>query len=174
VFHSLGARLPDEIQINHEISNNHVAYTDIRLMDIPQALIDKEQVILGEGIDVFLARVYEPRMELLPERAEIQINYEGVIIGNDGLVRAQLLIYGGREVTSRITFFVNHQPVQVNAADFIELQLAEGQMTLLDVELMLDELDDYNALYAIMMATGEDYLIQDNMFKTRTLLLVSE
>ena len=69
---------------------------------------------------------------------------------------------------------MNHEPVQINGgADFIEVQMEYGQMALIDVSLSLNDLDHFNSIYAMMMATGEDYHGQD-IFKTWTLLLVNE
>jgi len=174
-YHHLFAPLPNEIQINSEIYNTHAIYIHTNFFEIPQSLIDAEQLFLSSDEDVISLREFIPRIDFIPYGENLQINYEDVIIARNGNARFQLLVYGGQEVRNRITFFVNHQPVQVNNADFIEIQMINGQVALINVELELDNLaDDLNALYAIMMAAGTDYLIQDNMFKTPTILLVNE
>ena len=137
-------------------------------------MIDDEQAFLPEHEDALVMLKYVPRLELLPVNKVPQINHEGLIMANNNHVMLQLLLYGGQEVTNRITFFVNHQPVQVNGVDFVEVKLTSGQMALVMVELMLDDLEHFNSLYAVMMATGDGYRLQDNMFKTPTLLLVNE
>lgn len=144
-------------------------------MDIPQILIDEEQAFRPEIEDIWDLIDHSPRLEILPEDEELQINYENLIITQNGHMNVQLLLYGGEEVTNRITFFVNHSPVQVNGLDFIEIQMEHRQMALVEVEveLELDELDHFNSFYAIMMTTGDDYHVQD-MFKTPTLLLINE
>ena len=103
----------------------------------------------------------------------MQFNYEGVIIANNYNATVSLFVYGGHEVTNRITFFVNHKPVKVNGVDFLEVQMKYGQMLLIDIELSLDNLNEFNSLCAIMMTTGSDYTTQE-MFKTRSILLVNE
>ena len=98
--------------------------------------------------------------------------HASIIYAKDGLINFELQIFGGQEVTSRITFFVNHSPVLANGADFIELTMEQGKMTTIPIQIEIDSLDDLNSI-AIAMTTGDDYQLQD-IFKTRTLLLVNE
>ena len=167
-FHDLFARFPDEIMINSEIQNSSTNYLEVELVELSERMIESETDHFG------FFTTGTPRLWLLPEGIDHQINLADVIVTQDGRVNAQLLVYGGQEVRSRLTVFVNHQPVQVNGADFIEIQMQDEQMLALDIELVLDELDYFNSLYVMMMATGEDYLLQDDMYKSPSILLIYE
>jgi len=123
--------------------------------------------------DVYTFLDQHPRIGIFPYGEEIDPDYQGVISTENGRATVHLFVYGGQEVTNRITVFVNHLPVRINGADFIEVQMSQGKMAIFDLELELAELDHFNSLYAIMMTTGEDYHLQD-IFKTRTVLLVNE
>jgi len=170
VFHTLGARFPEEILINDRIQNTLSNYTNIQLIEVPQNLIDEEHSFSLEDVSRLK---WSPRIEILPAEADLQINYEDLIVANNGYVQIQLLLYGGPEAVSRITFFVNHQPVAVNGVDFIEIQMESGQMALVQVELTLTELNDFNSLYAIVAMPNIDHIVP-GIFKTQTLLLVSQ
>ena len=149
-------------------------YIDVELQPIPQNILTDEQHRMEAGVNFEQWLAAWSRIGIIPTDTEIQLNYDGVIQAEDGAVNVSLFVYGGMEIRSRITFFVNHQPVQVNGgADFIEVQMQDGEMAVIDVELSLEALEDFNSFYAMMMATGEDYHGQD-IFKVRTLLLVNE
>jgi len=173
IFHSLTATIPAEILISSETAGNFIEYSDAYLELVPLELLTNEEVgsYVDEAFESQLTHL--PNIGLLPSEGELQLDYEGVIFADDGQVTIRLFVYGGQEVTNRITLFINHQPVQVNGVDFIEVEMEVGQMAVIDLILDVDELSHFSSLYAIMMTTGEDYHVQD-IFKTRTLLLVSE
>lgn len=173
-FHNIITTFPYEVEINSQTKGSFVADIDVELKSIPQNILADEQHRMEGGVDFEQWLAAWSRIGMIPTGTEIQLNYEGVIRAEDGEINLSLFVYGGEEIRSRITFFVNHQPVQINGgADFIEVQIQDGQMALIDVELSLADLEDFNAIYAMMMATGADYHAQD-IFKVRTLLLVNE
>ena len=172
IFHALSVGMPAEIEINSETVGSFTRDTSTQLQTIPQEILYEEQVRLPEGMGLDFALAQFPRIGMFPHNSNIQLNYEGVIFAESGQAKVSLFVYGGQEVTSRITFFVNHQPVQVNDVDFIEVQMEHGQMALVNIELSLDEPDHLNALYAVMMTIDDDSL--QRIFKTSTLLLVNE
>jgi len=175
IFHSLSATIPAEIYINSEISASFSSYFSNQLKEIPQEILEYDAYLRGIEIDdIHIYLDHAPRIGFFPYGEEIVLDYQRVI-STDSATNANvhLFLYGGQEVTSRITLFVNHIPVRVNGADFIEIEMERGKMAVLNLELELTELEHFNSLYAIMMTTGEDYHFQD-IFKTRTVLLVNE
>ena len=173
IFHALTATIPAEILMNSGAQSTWIEYSDFRLDPISENIIIDEEVYLytNESLEELLVQF--PRIGLSPSEGELQLNYEEVIFAHDGQVMLRFFVYGGQEVTNRITFFVNHQPVQINDADFIEVSMEHGKMAIIDVAFSLeDDASHFNSLYAIMI-TGGDAQMQD-IFKTRTLLLVNE
>lgn len=173
IFHALTATIPAEILIERNTVNSARGYTHTELESIPEEVIVLEEASLQEGESFEEILVQFPRIGLFPKESELDVHFSGIIPASGGQVDLRMFVYGGHAVTSRITLFVNHQPVQVNGADFVEIEMEVGQIAVVDLTLYVDELFHFNSLYAIMMTTGEDYLIQD-IAKTRTLLLVNE
>jgi len=173
IFHALSATIPAEILISSETDRDTIGYFHTELEPIPDEILIliEESLQEDESFEDILAQF--PRVGLFPYDSELDIFYEGAISSSGSQVNLRMFIYGGEAVTSRITLFINHQPVQVNGADFIEVQMEDGQIALIDLDIELENLEHFNSIYAIMMTTGEDYLIQD-IVKTRSLLLVSE
>ena len=177
-FHNLITTFPAEISINAQTQASFIADTDFELQPILQEILDTEQYqferegLSDWNLDDWLES--RTRIGIMPYGSDIQLNYEGIITAKDGEVNLSVLIYGGKAIRSRITFFVNHQQVAINGnAHFIEVEIETGKALLLDVTLSLDHLEDFNALYVMMMATGNDFHDQD-IFKARTVLLVNE
>ena len=169
-FHNLSENLPAELVINSQPIIPYWSSVIATLQPIPKEILEEEK----SRSDVLDLRFKEfVRMGIFPCGYDFEFRYEGAIFAKDGVANFSLFAYGGLEVASRITFFVNHQPIQVNDIDFIELQMEHGQMTFVDIELTLDNLANFNSLYAVMMTTGEDFHLQ-HIFKTPTLLLVNE
>jgi len=173
ISHSMTSAFPIELEINHEIEKILNGNSMSVLQPISQEILDAEVRRLDPNIDLALNFQHFPRVSIFPNEAEFQLIYEGIVIAENGRARLTFLTYGGEESLNRITFFVNHKSVQVNGYDFIEVQMEHGKMLMIDVDLTLDSLDAYNTIYALMMAAGSEYEVQD-VFKTPTLLLVNE
>lgn len=149
------------------------ANTQANMLPISQEVLNAERSWLGEGIDLELDFQIFPRVSILPYRHEFETLYEGIIVADDGHIQFTLFAYGGKELLNRITFFVNHQPIQFEGYDFIEIQMLDGKMLKLDVSFTVGDLESFNSLYAIM-ATAEPSEAIETIFKTPTLLLVNE
>ena len=171
-FHSLVSTLPREISINHEIQKTLVGHSTISLQPISQDIIDAEMEWFVEEADLEASLRGFRRLSIIPDGAEFQLYYEGIIEAADGQVNFTFLTYGGEESRRRITFFVNHEPVQVAGFDYIEIDMEHGQMLMLDISLTLENLDQYNTIYALMATSGE--ASNHDVFKTPTLLLINE
>ena len=174
-FHSLITTLPSEVMINNEVNGDFIAYRVSHLQPIDEKILVEEQRRAeneGIGFNDFLS--FRSRIGLFPKERGIELNYEDILKAENGFINLTLLVYGGQEISSRITFFLNHEPVQINnGADFIEVSMEHGQMALIDVTLEIEDDMELGSLYALMMATRDEYENQD-IFKTTTLLVVNE
>jgi len=172
-FHHLSHTFPAEITVEYAPTNPSRRYKTANLQPILPEIVDMEKKRLQPG-DTLESRLEEfVRIGIFPDDSDVKLNYEDIIVAKDGVARFSLFVYGGLDVTSRITFWVNHEPVQFNDVDFIDVQMEQGKMALIDIELKFLDLATFNSLYALMMTTNEDFH-QQHMFKTWTLLLVNE
>lgn len=176
-FHNLSSTMPGEISINYNIEHKLIGKIIDNLQPISQEILEAEEKWLAEWIgpdvDLELDLQSFPRMNISPRDSDFQLMYEGAIFVEEGHVNFTFLTYGGEEARNRITFFVNHQPVQVNGFDYLEVQMENGQMLKLEISLELENLDTFNTIYALRSVAGMDYESYD-VFKTPTLLLINE
>jgi len=172
MFHAITSTLPREISINYEIQKTFLGNTTSELQPISQEIMDVEMSWLGEGIDLESNLRRFRRMSIIPTDIEFQVYYEGIIKAEDGYVHFIFLTYGGEESRRRITFFVNHEPIQVDGFDYIEVDMEYGKMLMMEINLRLDNLNRYNIIYALMATSGTAY--DHDVFQTPTLLLISE
>jgi len=173
IFHPLSVTLPLEIKINQEIPMNFEVFRDIHFEEISPDILDQAQnFFLVEGcINEFIETW--PFYGIFPAEKEFSLPHDGKVTADEGNVQVNLILFGGQEVTKRITFFVNDQPISVSGQDFIEIEMKNGMMAVTELNLELEQLQSFNTLYAIIMTTGSDFRTQD-IFKTQTLLLVNE
>jgi len=172
-FHALGQTGSMHVKVENEVSNELQAMVSLDLEPLSEVVLTAERKWLGEEANLELDFQNAPRIAILPDGAEFELHYYGVIMAEDSYARFTFFAYGGEEVMNRIVFFVNHEPVQVSGYDFIEIQMEAGNMLKVDVRLQLDDLETFNALYA-MMTTPELTGPIQTLFKTQTLLLVNE
>jgi len=175
-FYSSHTHLPmvlAQLKISSRVENRQQGFTTTDFQPISEEIhqFHRRWLTENEAVEDILAEF--PRLLLFPTGEESYFDFGGIITANDNKVLASLIVYGGQEVTSRVTFFVNHQPVAVNGYDFIEIQMRDGQMLLIELELTVEDLSQFNSLYAMMMPIGEDYLVQ-GMYGTHPVLLVNE
>jgi hypothetical protein len=172
IFHALTATLPSEIRINRNVLSSFEIFRDVQFEELSASVLTQiEDFLVSENVEGVLEDW--PLMGLFPNEEALSLTYDGIIESDSGVAQLNLFVLGGREVTHRITMFVNHQPVRVNAADFIELEMQSNRIAVIPLELQLENLEAYNSVYAIMMTNGADYHEQE-IYKTRTLLLVEK
>ena len=172
MFHSVMSALPREININHEIQKTYYGNIIMELQPIPQHIIEDEIRWLGEETDIDLSLRQFRRTSIIPADIELQAHYEGIIKAEDGYAHFTFLTYGGEESRRRVTFFVNHEPIQVDGFDYIEVDMEHGQMLMLEISLKLENIDRYNIIYALMATSGEAY--DHDIFKSPTLIIINE
>lgn len=168
-YHSLNAILPQEIQFECEplIQKEPIGFKESKLEEIPQTIKDKSKFIqntdsidsLDEGVNIDL------------------ISMEGdtkLFNAKNKKVKLKLVLYGGIEAAYRTTIFVNHIPVKVMGADYIETKTKKGKMTTVEFELDTSNYNELNTIYSITVPSGKDYLAVEYFpIKTKSALLVN-
>lgn len=91
----------------------------------------------------------------------------------NGFVTFKVRLYGGPEADNNITVFVNHQPVQINGADYLAVRTVKGKMVEATVTLDVSSFGKLNTLYAIASSTGRDSDLTETL-KTDSILLVNQ
>ena len=171
-FHNLSYSVQGEVRINYPINNRLSENVNVELESITQEVINAEEERLGEGnLEDFLKSFR--RVSILPYGHDFELHYEGSITVEDGNASFIFLAYGGCESLNHITFFVNHEPVQINGYDFIEVQMEHEKMVMIEVSMTFDNLEAFNSLYAIMAIPNITESLE-TMHKTTTLLLINK
>lgn len=167
IYHSLSATLSQEIEFQADLSGDKKLqpYKDAVTEDIPEEIKNQAETVLTDGSSDYLDETTVN--ELLPEDPD-----QNLITATNGKAKLKFRIYGGLETTYRTTIFVNHTPVQVKGADYIETTLQKGKMNTVEIELDTSAYDKLNTIYAISVVSGKDYLTNNNSpLKTKSLLL---
>ena len=172
-FHQLSATLPSEIRIRSFMLSNFDVFHAVELEEMSQDILEELKNFFDSEYNIEELLRTNPIFNLFPVGGKVSLEYIDSVLTFNETIRLNLFLTGGEEVTSRITFFINQEPVQVNESDFIEINMEIGKMTIIPVEIVAENIDDYDILYAIMMTTGADYHIQE-IFKTPALILIRE
>lgn len=170
IYHSLAANTPNEIYFKSGSVNSRElrGYSNYSLDDIPETLKDNGNAVSvsddADGLDKMTV------VELLPEDEE-----KNVIYANNGKAKFKLRMYGGPELTYNTTVFVNHKPVQVMNADYLETNTEKGKMCTFDIEIDVSNYERLNTIYAISNPSGKGYFADINFpIKTKSILLVND
>lgn len=136
-------------------------------------ILQAEQEFRGDDVDLEIDFMEFPRLNILPVDVDFELIYEETLIANNGEINFTFTAYGGNDRRNRITFFINHEPIQINGYDFIEIDLPVGEMFQMDIIVDVLGLIRYNIIYAIMAPTGYDGPFQE-VTKTPNLLLINK
>ena len=82
-------------------------------------------------------------------------------------------IDGGPEAEFNITLFINHQPVQLNGADYLSVRTVKNQMVEATFQIDTSALGALNTVYAIAVTPEDGELEINNPVKTASVLLVN-
>lgn len=92
--------------------------------------------------------------------------------GKTATITVQL--YGGPEADFNITLFINHQPIQLNGADYFSVRTVKNKMVEAAFQIDTSELGTLNTVYAIAVTPEDGELEINNPVKTASILLVNE
>ena len=142
--------------------NMTTANTDYEIVDIPHDVLD---TLAAWGA-----------MDNLDTTATLSLGVDGddyiQADGENAIVTVQL--YGGPEADFNITLFVNHQPVQINDADYLSVRTVKNQMVEATFRIDTSELGKLNTIYAIAVTPEGENLEINNPVKTASVLLINE
>ena len=163
----LSANIPVVIKMKKNGQNLlKKAKTEITIEDIPKEIL--EELETWHGADDY---------DILDSSVNFQIESseknKSIIYGTDGKVSITMKLYGGKQVTDKITVFINNQPVKIDGKDYVQVKTEKGKMCTIKCDIDISQYGELNSLYAIAMTAGEDYKIQD-IYKTDSLLLVNK
>lgn len=170
IYHSLNANLAQEIYFQCESSNKKelLKNSNYRVEEIPQEVIDK-------FANFETSDDYNTLDSNFVTELSSQNDGTEVIKANNGKLKFQFRIYGGQEATYRTVFFIDHQPVRIADADYLETKTTKGKMCSVELELDIGNLNKLSTLYAITNPAGKDYMaVSIFPIKTRSFLIVND
>lgn|GEM_PF-725824 len=168
-YHSLSANMPQEIYFRREPPNKRelLKNSNYRVEEIPQEVMDK--LANFETKDDYNTLDSNFVTELLSQNDGTE-----VVKANNGKLKLEFRIYGGREATYRTVFFIDHKPVRVAGADYLETKTTKGKMCSVELELDTGSLNKLSTLYSITNPAGKDYMaVSIFPIKTRSFLIVN-
>ena len=157
------------LPVNMKVSgtNETKAYTaETTVTDIPEEVMAMLDGMVIDDADNPLD--YSPYLKI---DAEDSTN---CLCAENGKLNLTVQMYGGKEITSKVTFFVNNEPVKVEDCDYVEVETTSDKMTVFDVCIDVSEYDELCSFYAVAAASGDDYLIQDDAVQSERCLLINK
>ena len=166
IYHAISANTAQEIYFKAMPDIEHrTAYSEYTTHPIPQDRIDKLS---------FFTSGSESNPIDTNFITEITVDDESVtkIKADSGKVKFTFSIYGGIEAAYRTMFFINHEPIKIMGANYLETKTEKGMMCSFELELDTAGMDPLSTLYSITNPIGKDYL-SVGLFpiKTRSILL---
>ena len=163
----LGANIPLTIQMEADGNKAHKgAQTDTEMMDIPEEILAENEIFFGEGeydsLDSSVGFTIEPTKEKT-----------NLLTAENGRADITMNLYGGKQVTDKITVFVNNEPVKIDGGDYVKVKTKKGRMWQIRFSLDVSNYKDMNTIYAVAMTSGEDYKVSD-IYQSNILLLAKD
>lgn len=163
----LGTNIPLTIQMKEDgKKENKCAVTNARMIDIPEEILAENEISFGEGdydsLDSSVGFTIEPTKEKT-----------NLLKAENGKADITMNLYGGKQVTDKITVFVNNKPVKIDDGDYVKVKTKKGKMWKIKFSLDVSEYDRLNTIYAVVMTSGEDYKVSD-IYQSNILLLTTD
>ena len=73
---------------------------------------------------------------------------------HDGKPGAELLMYGSEAYNYRVYFYVNHERVKFNGGDYLETEVKNGYLNVLELEL--ENINERDIVYAVAVPTNSE------------------
>ena len=99
---------------------------------------------------------------------------ETYITSEKGKVILHIRLYGGVDGIYRTTIFINHKPISVNGADYIQSEVKAATMSECEIVLDVSDYEKLNTIYAITVPADDSYLTYMPAIKSKSVLLVNE
>lgn len=171
IYHSLNATTSQEIyyQTDSPSDNKPLSSKQYMTSAIPQHKLDDFNGVMtsdnANALDErFITELYEQGKD-----EKIAVCY-----AEKGAARLTFNIFGGVAATYSTTFYVNHKPVKIMNADYLETKVEKGKFITVNIELPIDSQNELSTVYAITNPIGKDYLaVNDYPRKTPSVLVIN-
>ena len=165
-YHSDNLTIPLKIayEADAPVENKRTAADQYEVTDIPKSVTDAHEYF---GMDDTLDTVNN--LSIVPADSEDN----PILYSQDGFATFKVRLYGGPEADNNITIFVNHQPVQINGADYLAVRTVKGKMIEATITLDVSAFEKLNTLYAVASSTGRDSDLTETL-KSDSILLVNQ
>lgn len=148
-YHSANITIPLQIAFEKDApaEGQKTASNSYEVVDIPGSITDSDEFFGMEN-----SRDTNSDLSVIPAEDE----NSSVIYSRENNVTFKVRLYGGPEADQNITVFVNHQPVQVDRADYLAVRTQKDKMVEATITLDASAFGERNTIYAIASSTGRD------------------
>ena len=163
----LGANIPLTIQMKSDGKALYThAETNAKMVDIPKEILAAYEGAEGEDSYDILDNSVGFTME--PSEKNTRL-----LKAENGKADITINLYGGKQVTDKITVFINNEPIVINDGNYIEIDTKKGKMWQINFSLDVSKYGECSTIYAVAMTSGRDYVV-DDIYQTSALLLVND
>lgn len=151
--YSLNANVPLSIQMNENgTGEQKAASLQCDIIDIPEdVLLSLEDLYSNDVYDYLDSSV----------GFEIETGDKRVLYADKGKVEVTINLYGGKQVADKITLFAGNRPIKIEDGDYVLVNTQKGKMCQIKATIDVSDLEKNSVMYAIVMTSGNDYLVQD-------------
>jgi len=151
----LSANIPLTIRMRHDSKNSHkLIDASAQLMDIPEEILAKYEGVEANGVYDILDN--SMGFDIVPSEKDKRL-----LKAKEGKIELILNIYGGAQVTNKITLFLNNNPIVINGGNYVQVDMKKGKMWQIKLTLDAKDCKEKNTIYAVAMTSGNDYEVQD-------------
>lgn len=165
-YHNLSFNIPAELKIASDVKETKSADKSVKVEKLSDEILKEYKNTYGTE---YTSDDTDPVFELKSDTGE----NASVIHAQNGKFTLRVQIYGGEEVTNRLTIFVNHEPVKINGKDYSEFKTEKGKVCCIDLTVDAGDLEELNTVYGVIMTAGDDYTVQ-TIYKTDSVLLLNK
>jgi hypothetical protein len=137
---------------------------------ITDKLLEKYNVIQKVDLETLEKQVFS---ELYFD-GESAMNVDNLQVNDSGTLHVNFKLFGHPGVRYRNTFYINHQALSTNDGDTsFEVELAKGEVAVIDAEIDLERLEDFNTFYVVSVPMNAEDFPDDVIVlqKTQSILL---
>ncbi len=148
-YHSANITIPLRIAFEKDApaEKKKEAANSCEIVDIPKSIADSDEIFGLEN-----SRDTNSYLSVIPTDDE----NSSVIYAKDGTATFKVRLYGGPEADHNITVFVNHQPVQIDKADYLAVRTQKDKMLEATITLDVSVFGEIGTIYAIASSAGRD------------------
>ncbi len=166
-YHSANITIPLQIAFEKDAPSEgqKKASDSYEIVDIPKSITDNDEFF---GIES--SRDANTNLSVVSAEDE----NSPVLYSKDGTVTFKVRLYGGPEANQNITVYVNHEPVQVDGADYLAVRTQKDKMVEATIRLSVSAFGEKNTIYAIAASTGRDSNLTETVKSSSVLFINRE